>query len=436
MQMSSFCNKDAEVQILGAIFKNNDVLCEFIEDITYEDFYIERHKFIYKNMVELYKNNIPIEMVTLNEKLGASLASVGGITYLSELAGSSASTKNVKSYARIIKEKSNLRRLQQTLREALREVEEKNLSAEKVGETVGEKLLQISSAAVKESGEVQQPLEELIQLLDNRKETGGEGPGIRTGYRAIDYYLGGFQKDDLIILAARPSMGKTAVALNLALKTAAQKKAKVAFFNLEMGKQQLLERAVSLSTSIPMFDLRQGTFSDEERNKIEACRKSFPFQALRIYDKTFTVSGIRAECKKLKLKEGLDIVLIDYLQLIQGEERAENRVQEVSKITRRLKLMAKELEITVIALAQLSRAPEARLEHRPMLSDLRESGSIEQDADIVMFLYRDEYYNRESEDKGILECIFAKHRNGEIGTAKLRWLPQVQQIQEFRGLKS
>lgn len=240
--------------------------------------------------------------------------------------------------------------------------------------------------------------------------------------------LGGFSKEDLIILAARPSMGKTAMALNLLLNTTFKGQAKTAFFNLEMGTKQIIDRAVALRTKIPLDNIKNASLSEEQWYQISKEASILANSSMKIYDKIFTLNGIAAECRKLKIKEGLDVVIIDYLQLIESGERTENRNQDISKITRRLKLMAKEIDINIIVLSQLSRAPETRSDHRPMLSDLRESGSIEQDSDVVMFLYRDDYYHKDSESKGIMECIVAKNRNGEVGTSRLKWKPEIQSI--------
>ncbi|MTK12311.1 MAG: AAA family ATPase [Clostridiaceae bacterium] len=234
-----------------------------------------------------------------------------------------------------------------------------------------------------------------------------------------------------MILAARPSMGKTAMALNLLLNTVLKQNAKTAFFNLEMGIKQIVDRVVSIHTAIPMNSIKNASLTEDQWYDVTKSASILAQSSIKMYDKILTLASIKAECRRLKIKEGLDIVVIDYLQLIDSEERQENRNQDISKITRSLKLMAKELDITVIILSQLSRAPECRSDHRPLLSDLRESGSIEQDADVVLFLYRDEYYNGDSESKGIIECIVAKNRNGEVGTARLRWKPEIQRIENM-----
>ncbi len=266
-----------------------------------------------------------------------------------------------------------------------------------------------------------------MDILQARYEKGGAIQGMKTGYKILDKTLGGFQKEELVILAARPSMGKTATALNIILNSVFKEEAKVAFFNLEMGPIQIIDRVLDIYTGIPM-DKKKAELTDRQWCAVTKAASVFAGSNMKIYNKIFKLSLIKSECRKLKIKEGLDIVVIDHLQLIEGVKAAENRNVEIAKITRELKLMAKELDVTVLLVSQLSRAPEARSDHRPILSDLRESGSIEQDADVVMLLYRDEYYDRDSEDKRIIECIVGKNRNGETGVVRFRWVPEVQRI--------
>lgn len=251
---------------------------------------------------------------------------------------------------------------------------------------------------------------------------------MKTGYKTLDKILGGVQKQDLIILAARPSMGKTSTALNIILNSVIKEKMKVAFFNLEMGLIQIIDRILSIHTAIPMNKIKKADLTEKQWCAITKAASMFAGSNMKIYNRIFKLSLIKSECRKLKIKEGLDIVVIDHLQLIECVKGAENRNVEISKITRELKLMAKELDVTILLLSQLSRGPETRSDHRPMLLDLRESGSIEQDADIVMLLYRDEYYNKDSETKGIIECIVAKNRNGQVGTVRLKWMPEIQAL--------
>lgn len=251
--------------------------------------------------------------------------------------------------------------------------------------------------------------------------------GLTTGFSDLDRKLGGLQKTDLILIAARPAMGKTAFSLNIAQNAALRGKAKVAIFNLEMSKEQLIQRMIASISRVELTKLKNGSLDDEEWPQITQGIRMLQSAQIHVDDSPgITVTELRSKCRRLKVEKGLDLVLIDYLQLMENEGKVESRQQEISKISRSLKILAKELECPVIALSQLSRAPEARSDHRPMLSDLRESGAIEQDADLVMFLYRDDYYNKDSEQKNITEVIIAKHRHGEVGTIPLTWLGQYQ----------
>ncbi|WP_186429643.1 replicative DNA helicase [Clostridium sp. BSD9I1] len=428
MDINRFYNLEAEVNILGAILKDNEAILTVIDLLDNDDFYNTRHKLIYGAAVNLYEGDIPIDLVTLSDKLGESLPEAGGISYLSEVYTSYLPVYNAKYYGEIIKEKSNLRRMINLLEFKKKELQDKDKSCDDIVDSLEDAFLKLRTKDNVQDGNTEEALMQVTEMLQRRYENGGDIPGISTGYRVIDKMLGGLNKEEFIILAARPSMGKTAMALNIALNTAINENAKVAFFNLEMGKNQILERALSALGEINCSSIKTGALKDEEWSKIMKVSNDLSKSSLYIYDKVFTLRSIIAECKRLKIQKGLDIVIIDYLQLINTEERSESRNLDISKISRQLKLLAKELEITVIALSQLSRAPEARANHRPMLSDLRESGSLEQDADVVMFLYRDAYYNPDAENKDILENIVAKNRNGQVGIARLKWKPEYQKV--------
>lgn len=389
MDINRFYNLEAEVNILGAIFKDNNALCSVIDLLDSDDFYNTRHKLIYGAIVNLYERDIPMDLVTLSDKLGESLPEAGGISYLSEVYTSYLPVYNAKYYGEIIKEKSNLRKMMGLLELKKKELQDKDKSCDDIVDSLEDAFLKLRRKDNVQDGNTEEALMQVTEMLQRRYENGGDIPGISTGYRLIDKMLGGLNKEEFIILAARPSMGKTAMSLNIALNTAINENSKVAFFNLEMGKNQILERALSALGEINCSSIKTGALKDEEWAKIMKVSNDLSRSSLYIYDKVFTLRSIIAECKRLKIQKGLDIVIIDYLQLINTEERSESRNLDISKISRQLKLLAKELEITVIALSQLSRAPEARANHRPMLSDLRESGSLEQDADVVMFLYRE-----------------------------------------------
>jgi replicative DNA helicase len=272
-----------------------------------------------------------------------------------------------------------------------------------------------------------------MNKLQERYEKGGDIQGIKTQFVMLDQTLNGLHSNELMILAARPSMGKSAFASNLCTNVALRSQKKVCLFSLEMSKEQLLDRMMSNLAKVEMEHIKTGKLDDKEWEKIAVSSQLVNNGNLKIYDGIHSLNGIKAECKRQKLKEGLDVVAIDYLQLITTSGKFQSREQEVSYVSRQLKLMSKDLKCTVIALAQLSRAPEQRADHRPMLSDLRESGGIEQDADVVIFLYRDEYYNPETENKGIIETIIAKQRNGELGTIKMGWWPQYQLVADRIG---
>ena len=428
MNITRFYNGEAELNILGAILRDNNAFCSIIDFLDSDDFYNTRHRLIYNAARSLYEKGTHIDVVTLCEELGSTLAEIGGVTYLSELYASSLPFSKIEYYGEIVKEKANLRRIMLLLEMEKKDLEEKEKSCDEIVDSLENAFLKLKRKNNLQDGNTEEGLIQVLDMLEKRYKNGGEIPGISTGYRVIDKMLGGLNKEEFIILAARPSMGKTAMALNLALNTAVREKSKVAFFNLEMGKNQILERALSALGEVQCSSIKTGSLSDEDWETILKASSELSSSSLFIYDKIFSLRAIKSECKRLKIQKGLDIVIIDYLQLINSEEKSENRNLDISKISRELKLLAKELEITIIALSQLSRAPEARANHRPMLSDLRESGSLEQDADVVMFLYRDAYYNRDTEDKDIIENIIAKNRNGQVGIVKLRWRGEYQKV--------
>ncbi len=431
MNFSKISNLQAEVELLGSILVKNDYICDVIDFLEPEDFYNTKNKIIYKKIKELYENNnLPVDVVNLADSLGDKLKEIGGMTYVSQIVGSNVSCIGVRKHGEIIKEKSNKRKLLKIFNTAGEKIRNEDVSWEGIMDYAQNGLLSIKGVDNDESGDIAAAMNEFMDTIEERYAKDGNINEINSGYTKIDKMLGGFGKQDLIIIAGRPSMGKTAMALNIIANTAIKCNSTTAFFNLEMGRKQITDRLVSVCSKVPMENIKKAFFRDKEMSHIFETASVLCNTNIRIYEKTFTLNGIKRECKRLKLKVGLNIVVIDYLQLLDSGERCENRNQDISKITRKLKLMAKELDITLILLSQLSRAPECRSDHRPMLSDLRESGSIEQDADIVMFLYRDEYYNKHTESKGIIECIVSKNRNGETGTAKLRWRPQVQSIEE------
>lgn len=426
MDIEKMYNLEAEKNVLSSIFMHNDSICEVMDLIRAEDFYSTKNRFIYKNLLEMYDKRLPIDIVTFSDKMGEKLKEIGGISYLSEIIGSSFTAANIKSYGQIVKEKSNYRELIKIFQNSMEKLNKGEDSTEEVISYAQNSLMTVDSPETKDSGEMLPIMDKYMDTLQFRYEKGGDVQGIKTGYNSLDKLIGGLQREDLIILAARPSMGKTSTALNIILNSVLKEKVKLAFFNLEMGPMQIMDRVLSIHTGIAMDKIKKADLTENQWCRITKAASTFANSDMKIYNNVCKLSVIKSECRKLKIKEGLDVIVIDHLQLIEGVKNAENRNMEISRITRELKLMAKELDAAVLLLSQLSRAPEARSDHRPMLSDLRESGSIEQDADIVMLLYRDDYYNKDCENKGVIECIVAKNRNGEVGTVRFKWIPEVQ----------
>lgn len=419
-------NIQAERDLLGSTIIKPDTLCDCIDLLKPDDFFVDSHKLIYSAIVILYTNNQDVNITTVVERLGNNLKIAGGITYISELAGQVLNARGIKSYADIIKKYSDSRKLLGLLQSDITKIQKSNADIEKIIEELQDFTLKLEAKGNTDDGSLDKAMGNVLDTLQKRYQNGGAIQGIETGYRKLDKTLNGLSKSDFVIIAARPSMGKTAFALNIALNIS--KNYKVSFFSLEMSLEQLLERALSAKTLIKMDNIKSGKLQDKEWARISQMSACIVNSGLNIYENIYSLNGIKAECKKRKLQGGLDVVIIDYLTLIDGSGKSDNRVQEVSKISRQLKLMAKSLDITVIALAQLSRAPETRNDHRPILSDLRESGSIEQDADVVISLYRDEYYDSGTTDTGIIEAIIGKQRNGETGFIKLSWKPEYQLI--------
>lgn len=419
-------NLEAEQSVLGSMIIDKNAIVRATESLKSDDFYRDSHKVIFSGIMELFQKDIPIDMITLIEHLKSveKLDSAGGISYITEISNSVPSIANLNSYVKIVEEKAILRRLIK----ASNEIIEKTYSGQDVVENVIDfAQKKVFDIAEKRSTNDYEPISSVlergfleIERLFNNK---GAITGIPTGFKDLDAKTSGFQKGDMVLIAARPSMGKTTFALNIAQQAALRAGKSVVIFSLEMSKEQLAYKLLCAEANVDMLKLRTGNLDDEDWENI--ARASGPLAAAKIYiDDTAGVSvmEMRAKCRRIKMEYGIDLIMIDYLQLMSGS--GESRQQEVSEISRSIKALAKEMQCPVVALSQLSRAPEQRADHRPMLSDLRESGSIEQDADVVMFLYRDEYYNKETEEKNVAECIIAKQRNGPVGTVKMAWLGQ------------
>ena len=419
-------NIEAEQAVLGAVLLEKDVLILVSEILMPEDFYRGAHQKIYRSMLELSESGQPVDLITLtsdlqNKKL---LEEVGGVSYLTDIANAVPTAANVEYYAKIVEEKAVLRRL---IRAATEIASTSYIESDDVQDILGDaekRILEISQKKRQEGFiAIKDVLMDTLDRIEFLNQHKGEITGVPSGFTDLDKMTSGFQRSDLIILAARPSVGKTAFALNVAQNAAARAKQTVAVFSLEMSAAQLVQRMVAAEGNLDAHKLRTGQMEDEDWQKLTMAMSTLSEAPIFIDDSPgVTVYDIRSKLRRLKADRGLGLVVIDYLQLIHGRGKSDNRQQEISEISRQLKGIARELEVPVIALSQLSRAVESRQDKRPMLSDIRESGSIEQDADIVAFLYRDDYYNPETEKQNIIEIIIAKQRNGPVGKVELVFL--------------
>ena len=418
---------EAEQAVIGSMLTDKDSVISALEVLKPEDFYREDNKVIFEAILNLYNRADPIDIITLKAELVSlgKFEQIGGIEYLAVLPEKVPTTANVEKYIRIVEEKSMMRTLIRTANELITlgydgtdDVEDIMDIAEKKIFNIMQKRNQKGYSSMKDIlVDTFTQLEELY----NRKQ---HITGVPTGFSDLDYKTAGLHNSDLILVAARPAMGKSAFALNIATNAALRGNIPVAIFSLEMSKEQMANRILCSEAMVDSNKVRTGRVEDEDWAKLAMASGELSEAGIFIDDTPgISVMEIRAKCRKLKLEKNIGLVVIDYLQLVQGSsKKVGSREQEISEISRSLKILAKEINVPVIALSQLSRAPEQRPDHRPMLSDLRESGAIEQDADIVMFLYRDDYYNEESEKKNIAEVILAKHRAGSTGTVELLWL--------------
>lgn len=419
-------NQEAEKNVLGILLLSNDKLNIAVEMLSPEDFYNPIHTMIYSAMVKLYNLNKPVDLITVSEELRqrGELENTGGISYLGQLSTEVVYTSNIEYYIEIIKDKSTLRNLIDISSSTLDFAYEDREDVDTVLEYAEENLYKITEDAHAEGLiPVNQVLVETFNEMDKRSQDPNALTGVTTGFTDLDDRLSGLQKSDLVLIAARPSMGKTALMVNIAMNAAINDKAKVAIFSLEMSRNQLAHRMISSISHVDLQKIISAKLSAEEWDRTLQAIDVINSLDIHIDDTAgISPTELKAKARRLKSKDGLDLIVIDYLQLMQLSSRNDNRQQEISEISRNLKGIAKDLNIPVVALSQLSRAPEMRGDKRPILSDLRESGAIEQDADVVMFLYRDEYYNPETEKKNIGEVIIAKHRNGPTGMIELTFL--------------
>ncbi len=419
---------EAEQSVIGAMILDRDAVTIATEMLTSDDFYQKQYGILFEAMSELYHEDMPIDLVTLQNRLRAKdvPSEISSLEFAGDLITAVPTSANVKYYAQIVAEKALLRRLIRANEEIAAACYTDKDSVDNIMEDTEKKIFQILQ---RNSANEFTPIKEIVlnalDKIEAASKAKGNVTGLATGFIDLDYKTSGFQPSDLILIAARPSMGKTALALNIAEYMAFRNNQTVAIFSLEMSKEQLVNRLFSLESRVDSQALRTGNLNDNDWTSLIEAAGTIGRSNLIIDDTPgISVTELRSRCRKYKLEHGLDIVMIDYLQLMQGGRRSESRQQEISEISRSLKEIARELQVPVIALSQLSRAVEQRPEHRPMLSDLRESGAIEQDADVVMFLYREDYYNQDTEKKDVAEVIIAKQRNGPIGTIELAWLPR------------
>lgn len=428
---------EAEKSVLGAALLSKDALFDVVEVVKPQDFYDKNHTEIFEAMLDLNRKNVPVDALTVAEELKkrGSLDMVGGRAYVASLSSGTPTTSNALEYGKIVAEKASVRRLIDTADDIVVKGYEGGMDANQMLDYAESGIFEISQLRQKgQYAHIRDVLISNIEIIDKASQMEGGLTGITTGFKYLDTMTSGLQKSDLIILAARPAMGKTAFALSLALNAAVKGRASVMMFSLEMSKEQLGQRLLSMESKVDMQSLKTGRLERRDWDDINIAMDVLSGANIHIDDTAgITIMEMKSKCRRLKAEEGLDLVVIDYLQLMTTEGKSDSRTQEISVISRNLKLLARELDCPVIVLSQLSRAPETRTDHRPMLSDLRESGSIEQDADIVIFLYRDEYYNEDTESPGECEVIVAKHRSGPTGTVKLAWLEKLTRFVDSTG---
>ena len=419
---------EAEQAILGSMLTDKDAVISAVEAIEADDFYREDHKAIYSAIRSLYDRGEPIDIITVKAELTSTgkLESVGGLEYLAVLPEKVPTTANAEQYINIVEEKAVLRNLIKTANEIITLGYSQEEEVDNIMELAEKKVFDImKSRNQKGYTPIRDVLVETFAEIERLYNQKGMVTGIPTGFVELDYKTAGLHNSDLILVAARPAMGKSAFTINIAANAAIKAKIPVVIFNLEMSKEQVANRILCSEAMVDSQKVRTGKIEEDDWGKLATALGPISEAPIYIDDTPgISITEIRAKCRKLKLEKDIGLVVIDYLQLVTASgKKNSSREQEISEISRSLKILAKELNVPVIALSQLSRAPEQRKDdHRPMLSDLRESGAIEQDADIVMFLYRDDYYNENSEEKNIAEVIIAKHRGGSTGTVKLAWL--------------
>lgn len=418
-------DQEAEQAVLGAMLIDSNATVEVLELLKQDDFYRKDHEIIFSCILELYKSGKPIDILTVKDMLNSRnmLQNVGGIEYLTSLASGVYTVSNVEAYVNIVEGKSVLRKLIQVSNEIIKSGYDDKEDIEIILDNAESKIFEIlQKKNTKGSLHIKDILVDSFTKLEELYNNKNSITGVPTGFLELDKKTSGLQKGNLIFIAARPGMGKSSLALNIAQNAAIKNKIPVAIFSLEMTKEELTNRILCAEAMVDSSKIKNGTIEEEDWLKLANSLGPISESPIYIDDTSnLSVMDIRARCRKLKMEHDIGLIIIDYLQLMEGR-KSDNRQQEIAEISRSLKILAKELNLPIIALSQLSRAPEQRADHRPILSDLRESGSIEQDADIVMFIYRDDIYNPESEKKNIAELIIAKQRSGSTGSMELLWL--------------
>ncbi|MCI8515317.1 MAG: replicative DNA helicase [Hungatella sp.] len=420
---------EAEQSVIGSMLMDREAIITASETVTADDFYQHQYGVMFESMVELFNEGKPVDLVTLQDRLKEKDVppEVSSLDFVREIITTVPTSANIRSYAEIVREKAVLRRLIKVNEEIANDC---YLGREPLADILAvteKKIFDLLQS--RNSGEfvpIRQVALNVLENIERASKTKETVTGVPTGFIDLDYKTSGFQPSDLILLAARPSMGKTAFVLNVVDYVSVRRGIPCMVFSLEMSKEQLVNRMLSMESNVDSQKLRTGTLTDSDWDAVVEGVGVIGSSRLLIDDTPgISITELRSKCRKAKLEHDIGMVIIDYLQLMTGSSRgSDNRQQEISEISRSLKALARELKAPVVALSQLSRACETRTDHRPMLSDLRESGAIEQDADVVMFLYRDDYYNKDSEMKDMAEVIIAKQRNGPIGTVNLVWMPQ------------
>lgn len=424
---------EAEQSVIGSMLMDRDAIIAASEIVVADDFYQRQYGIMFDTMVELFNEGKPVDLVTLQDRLKEKDVppEVCSLDFVRDILATVPTSANVRSYATIVHEKAVLRRLIRINEEIANNCYSGKDSLEVIlADTEKQIFNLLESRASGDFVPIRQVALNVLDKIEQATRSKSTVTGLPTGFIDLDYRMSGLQPSDLILIAARPSMGKTAFVLNITDYIAVRRQKTCLIFSLEMSKEQLVNRMLSMESNVDSQKLRTGTLTDADWDAVVEGIGTIGSSKLVIDDTPgISIMELRSKCRKVKLEHGLDLVMIDYLQLMSGSgKNGDNRQQEISEISRSLKAIARELSVPVIALSQLSRACETRTDHRPMLSDLRESGAIEQDADVVMFLYRDDYYHKDTEKKDIAEVIIAKQRNGPIGTIELVWLPRYTQF--------